>query len=202
MILIPSKHDAKMRKSVTRYINDLHDEYSKLLTIRVDLGYRKEHAEALELADIKRDIKRLCDNRRSNSIFKHQVGYVCKFEHTPEKGPHAHALILFDGQQIQKDSYRADAVGEYWGEHITEGKGVYHNCNRDKEKYQHCGIGMIEHSDVEKRRNLLDHVVPYMLKSDQSIDGIRQSGREKSITKGIAPKVKSTSGRPRSKKAE
>ena len=198
----PSKHDVKMRKSVTQYINDLHDVHSKLLTVRVDLGYRKEHAETLELADIKRDIKRMFDNRRSNSIFEHQVGYICKFEHTPEKGPHAHAAFFFDGQQVQKDIYRADAVGKYWNGQITEGKGVYHNCNRDKEKYQHCGIGMIEHSDIEKRRNLLDFVVPYMLKSEQSIDDIRQSGREKSITKGIAPNARSTSGRPRSKKAE
>lgn len=198
----PSKHDVKMRKSVTKYINDLHDVHSKLLTIRVDLGYRKEHAETLELADIKRDIKRLCDNRRSNSIFKHQVGYICKFEHTPEKGFHAHAALFFDGQKVQKDTYRADAVGEYWNGQITGGRGVYHNCNKDKEKYQHCGIGMIEHSDMEKRHNLLDHVVPYLLKSEQSIDDIRQSGREKSITKGIAPNARSTSGRPRSKKAE
>ena len=202
MSQIPSKHDVKMRKSVTQYINGLHDVHSKLLVVRVDLGYRKEHAQTLQLSDIKRDVKRMLDNRRSNSIFEHQVGYVCKFEHTPEKGYHAHPLFLFDGQQVQKDSYRADAVGQYWVDHITKGRGVYHNCNRDKEKYQHCGIGMIEHSDIEKRQNLLDHVVPYLLKSEQSIDDLRQSGREKSITKGVAPKVKSSSGRPRSKKAE
>ncbi len=202
MSQIPSKHDVKMRKSVTQYINDLHDVHSKLLVVRVDLGYRKEHSQTLELSDIKRDVKRMLDNRRNNSIFKHQVGYICKFEDTPEKGIHAHTLFLFDGQQVQKDSYRADAVGEYWTEQITEGKGVFHNCNRDKDKYQRCGIGMIKHSDVEKRQNLLDHVVPYLLKTDQSIEGIRQSGREKSITKGIVPNVKRSSGRPRTKKAE
>lgn len=59
---------------------------------------------------------------------------------------------------------------------------------------------MIDHSDTAKRDNLINSVVPYMLKAEQSIDGIRQTGKEKSVTKGIAPKTKSSTGRPRSKK--
>jgi hypothetical protein len=93
-----------------------------------------------------------------------------------------------------------DQLGLYWNERITEGTGVYHNCNRDKNKYLDCGIGMIDHSDTAKRDNLINSVVPYMLKAEQSIDGIRQTGKEKSVTKGIAPKTKSSTGRPRSKK--
>jgi len=40
--------------------------------------------------------------------------------------------------------------------------------------------------------------VPYMLKADQSIDDLRENGRERAITKGITPKPKSGAGRPRS----
>ena len=189
----------KTHRSVNNYINSLHDQYSKILAIRVDLGYLKEHSEQALLSDIKKDVKKLLDNRRGKpSIFQDQVGYVVKYENAPEKGPHAHALFLYDGQHVQKDAYIGDQIGKYWSENITAGKGVHHNCNRDKDKYKDCGIGMINHADSHKRENLLNHVVPYMLKADQSIDDLRENGRERAITKGITPKPKSGAGRPRS----
>lgn len=151
------------------------------------------------LSDIKKDVKKLLDNRRGKpSIFQDQVGYVVKYENAPGKGPHAHALFLYDGQHVQKDAYIGDQIGKYWSENITVGRGVHHNCNRDKDKYKDCGIGMINHADSHKRENLLNHVVPYMLKADQSIDDLRENGRERAITKGITPKPKSGAGRPRS----
>ena len=189
----------KTHRSVNNYINSLHDQYSKILAIRVDLGYLKEHSEQALLSDIKKDVKKLLDNRRGKpSIFQDQVGYVVKYENAPEKGPHAHALFLYDGQHVQKDAYIGDQIGKYWSENITVGRGVHHNCNRDKDKYKDCGIGMINHADSHKRENLLNHVVPYMLKADQSIDDLRENGRERAITKGITPKPKSGAGRPRS----
>lgn len=191
--------NTKTHRSVNNYINSLHDQYSKILAIRVDLGYLKEHSEQALLSDIKKDVKKLLDNRRGKpSIFQDQVGYVVKYENAPDKGPHAHALFLYDGQHVQKDAYIGDQIGKYWSENITAGKGVHHNCNRDKDKYKDCGIGMINHADSHKRENLLNHVVPYMLKADQSIDDLRENGRERAITKGITPKPKSGAGRPRS----
>ena len=191
--------NTKTHRSVNNYINSLHDQYSKILAIRVDLGYLKEHSEQALLSDIKKDVKKLLDNRRGKpSIFQDQVGYVVKYENAPDKGPHAHALFLYDGQHVQKDAYIGDKIGKYWSENITAGKGVHHNCNRDKDKYKDCGIGMINHADSHKRENLLNHVVPYMLKADQSIDDLRENGRERAITKGITPKPKSGAGRPRS----
>lgn len=189
----------KTHRSVNNYINSLHDQYSKILAIRFDLGYLKEHSEQALLSDIKKDVKKLLDNRRGKpSIFQDQVGYVVKYENAPDKGPHAHALFLYDGQHVQKDAYIGDQIGKYWSENITVGRGVHHNCNRDKDKYKDCGIGMINHADSHKRENLLNHVVPYMLKADQSIDDLRENGRERAITKGITPKPKSGAGRPRS----
>lgn len=191
--------NTKTHRSVNNYINSLHDQYSKILAIRVDLGYLKEHSEQALLSDIKKDVKKLLDNRRGKpSIFQDQVGYVVKYENAPDKGPHAHALFLYDGQHVQKDAYIGDQIGKYWSENITVGRGVHHNCNRDKDKYKDCGIGMINHADSHKRENLLNHVVPYMLKADQSIDDLRENGRERAITKGITPKPKSGAGRPRS----
>lgn len=184
-------------KSVTRYLDQLHENYSKLLILRIDLGYAKEHGRSLELPAIKRDAKHFLDNRRANhSLFGHQVGYIFKFENTAEKGPHIHALLAYDGQKVTKDAYLSDRIGKYWSETITGGKGVYHSCNRQKLRYEQCGIGMIDHSDTDKRKNLTEKVIPYLLKSEQSIQGIKV-GKERSVTKGIAPPRTPKVGRPR-----
>jgi len=190
------KANGRNLESVTDYCRELQDEYSKLLAVRIDLGYNKEHASECSLEEIKNDVKHMLDNRRANhSLFRDQVGYVFKFESTEEKGPHVHALLFFNGQKVCKDAHLGDQIGNYWNEKITGGNGVFHNCN--KNRYEQCGIGMIDHSDFEKRAILEEKVIGYMLKDEQSIDGIKQSGREKSVTKGVCTRNKSNAGRPR-----
>lgn len=190
------KANGRNLESVTNYCRKLQDEYSKLLAVRIDLGYNKEHANECSLEEIKKDVKHMLDNRRANrSLFQHQVGYVFKFEDAEEKGPHAHALLLFNGQKVCKGAHLGEQIGKYWNEKITDGNGVFHNCN--KNHYDQCGIGMIDHSDFAKRAVLEEKVIGYMLKDEQSIDGIKQSGREKSVTKGVCTHKKSNAGRPR-----
>jgi hypothetical protein len=191
-------NNSKIAKSVQSYIDRLHEQNSKLLVLRVDFSYGKEHSQSMGLKDIKRDTKHLLDNRRGNqTLFAHQLGYVMKFENAPEKGPHVHALLIFDGQQVQKDAYLADQIGHYWKENITEGKGLYHNCNRNKGTYEQCGVGMVDYSDTDKRSVLSNRVVPYMLKPEQSIDTLKVDGKERSVTKGVAPRGTHKAGRPR-----
>ncbi len=190
------KASGRNLESVTNYCRELQDEYSKLLAVRIDLGYNKEHASECSLEEIKKDVKHMLDNRRANrSLFRDQVGYIFKFEDALEKGPHAHALLFFNGQKVCKDAHLGDQIGNYWNEKITGGNGVFHNCN--KNHYEQCGIGMIDHSDFEKRAILEEKVIGYMLKDEQSIDGLKQSGREKSVTKGVCTSKKSNAGRPR-----
>ncbi|MCE1194307.1 MAG: inovirus Gp2 family protein [Acidovorax sp.] len=190
------KENGRNLESVTNYCRELQDTYSKLLAVRIDLGYKKAHGSECRLDEIKQDVKHLLDNRRGKrSLFEHQVGYVVKFEDTEEKGPHAHALFFYDGQKACKDAYLGDQIGNYWNERITDGNGVFHNCN--KNRYDQRGIGMIDHSDFAKRAVLEEKVIGYMLKDEQSIDGIKQSGREKSLTKGVCTHNKSNAGRPR-----
>jgi hypothetical protein len=185
--------DKRTAKSIDAYIDSLQERHSKILAIRIDLGYTKEHAANIDLADLKKDVKHLLDNRRSKpSLFQTQIGYVLKYENASEKWPHRHALFLFDGQKTHKDAFLADQIGKYWSEVITRGEGIYHNCNREKNSYEQCGIGMLDHTDHVKRAALKERVIPYLLKSEQSIGPIKSSGKERSITKGALPKSRNT----------
>lgn len=90
-----------------------------------------------------------------------------------------------------------DQIGQYWKTEITDGKGIYHNCNREKDTYAECALGLIEHTDDAKRAVLKEKAIAYLCKEEQSIDPLKQSGSERSFTRGIAPRKKSNAGRPR-----
>ena len=186
-----------MIKSTTNYIDQLLDAHSKIQVIRLDLGYTNDHARNTSLEKINQDLNQLLNNRRNNqSIFGNMIGYVAKREYTADKGPHIHAVFIFDGQKVSKDAHKGDQIGNYWRK-ITNDQGIFHNCNRDKEKYAECALGMIHHSNELKRNTLKEKVIAYLCKEKQSIDPIKLSGNERSLTRGVAPRKKSNAGRPR-----
>lgn len=193
-----SRNSQRMVESTATYIDDLFDVYSKMQFIRLDLSYTKEHAREASLEEINQDLTHLLNNRRTKpSIFENMVGYIAKREYTEDKGPHIHTLFIYDGQKISKDAYKGDQIGAYWKNEITEGKGIFHNCNREKGKYAECALGMIDHTDEAKRTLLKEKAIAYLCKDEQSVDPIKQSGSERSFTRGIAPRKKSNAGRPR-----
>jgi len=190
------KKEQQRLDSSKKYIDALSGMHSKLNIIRVDLGYKKPHSEEIGLAEANRDINHMMNNRRSKpSIFEHQVGYMIKREYTKDKGMHLHALIAFDGQKVKQSAFKADEIGEYWVEN-TDGRGSYHNCNRNK--YARNGIGMLDHRDSEKRKILDEDVISYLTKDEQSVDSMKAKKKGRAFTRGSIPKnSKGRRGRPR-----
>jgi len=193
-----TRNNKHMVKSTSTYIDQLLENHSKIQVIRLDLSYKKEHARKASLENINQDFTHLLNNRRTKpSIFENMVGYIAKREYTENKGPHIHSIFIYDGQKMSKDAYKGEQIGEYWKNEITDGKGIYHNCNREKEKYAECALGMIDHTDETKRTVLKEKAIAYLCKDEQNVAPIKQSGNERSFTRGIAPRKKSNAGRPR-----
>ncbi len=190
----------KRLNSTKEYIDGLQEQYSKLLVVRVDLGYTKECSKKIELDDVNKDLKKMLNNRRSKpSTFKNNVGYICKKEYTEDKGVHLHTLFLYDGQKVQKDAYIADEIGKYWNALITNGRGVYHNCNRNN--YKDSGIGMLDHKDTEKREILDTKVISYLCKDDenQDIAPVKSNKKDRAFVRSTIKKKTKSIGRPRTK---
>jgi hypothetical protein len=184
--------------STKQYIDVLSENYSKLNMIRVDLSYKKPHSDTMTLDDANSDFNRMMNNRRSKpSIFKELVGHMCKKEYTENKGVHFHAFFFYDGQKVLKDILKADQIGEYWINEITKGKGSYHNCNRNRNKYLFPAVGILDHKDSKKRENL-DIAVSYLCKDDyQDIEPIKSNEKDRAFVRGTIPKSKKKLGRPR-----
>ena len=96
--------DKRRQTSNEKYVDALQDRYSKLCVVRVDFGYKKDENNEVNitLEEANKHIDKLLNNRRNNSIFKDNVGYVIKTEYTEDKGVHNHAVLFFDGKGLIK----------------------------------------------------------------------------------------------------
>jgi hypothetical protein len=180
-------------QSCERYIDALFARHARLLVLRLDFGYRKAQCGTLE--EVQKDIERYLNNRRNNRLFDTWVGYIIKLECTAEKGPHFHCIFFLDGSASYKDVYLAHEYGQYW-ERITEGRGIFFNCNLKKHDYDYCGVGMIHHADAQLRKNLL-LPVRYITKPEQAVL-MKASPKSRTLWKGESPAERTRSiGRPR-----
>lgn len=179
-------------KEFSSYVLKLFAIWSRLIVIRIDLGYVKDTNATIE--DLDKDIKHLFKNERHNKrLFGYLKGYIIKFEYGMAKGNHAHLILFYDGSKRNNasDSYIAKEIGEYWKDEIAEGRGGYWNCNADKIQYAkigRLGIGVVHADDQQKINNLL-FIVKYLCKKEQFIKPIARP-RMKLIRKKHLPRRK------------
>lgn len=193
-------------KNYSGYVKALFKRWSRLLVVRIDLSYLVQRDEQsnrthqiVSLEQVKDDLFRLLRNKRHNAMFDALVGYIWKLEYGDLKGYHYHLILFFKGSEVRSDYHKGKEIGEYWRDVITEGRGLYFNCNGKKDDYAYLGIGMINSDSVDDaplRFNLIDRVVRYLTKSDQYLK-VKLKATDRSIGKGVMPKRISHAGRPR-----
>jgi hypothetical protein len=114
---------------------------------------------------LQQDMVRFKRRMSTDPFFKDIAGYIFKLEYGLSKGHHLHCMFFFDGSKVMKDKYIAQKIGELWVE-TTDHRGGFFNCNRIKESYKFLGIGMVNHYESEKRRNL-GLALSYLFKAEQ-----------------------------------
>ena len=197
MLINNNKKTNRRLESTKKYIDDLSKKYSKLNIVRVDLGYTKEDSKSITFEDASKDLNKMLNNTRSKpTVFGEMVGYITKKELGEDKGVHIHVAIIYNGNIVREDITKAQQIGEYWKNNITKGKGVFHNCS--KNEYKNKAVGIIDYKDEEKRKIFDEKVLTYLCKDEQSIDSLKTNIKDRAFTRGIAPKKKSNTGRPRS----
>jgi hypothetical protein len=106
-------------------------------------------------------------------------------------------VFFYDGSQVQQDINRANMIGQYWENNITQGRGLYYNCNAHKDEYKYCGIGMINWNNSELIANL-KLAAQYLAKPDEYISAFMTDidiGR--TFGRGTLRERTETRGRPR-----
>lgn len=174
-----SRNERERFNSIREFINQCFALCSRPLILRLDFAYREYRCPDLKTVTRHRD-KLL---RYLRETYNHQhhdayIGLIWKLEYGPDKGYHLHTLIVLDGSKVQQDVSLARIIGDYWIDHITEGKGLYYNCNAEKHKYPRCGIGMVDHWDSEKRDYLINNAASYLAKEDKLMQEMIQRESE------------------------
>lgn len=192
------------KNSLLKYINALFNAHSRLLVIRLDLSYKKkptpylkkhEFCEQLEKAQEHRH--KLIQHLKRKQLKDAFVGYAWKLEYGLEKSFHYHMIFFLDGSKYKKDVEIAKSIGEYWVEQVTEGNGLYWNCNANQDSYRANGIGTVNYYDKDKRKNL-EQASLYLVKPDYFVRVFMPNGG-KAYDRGQMPKNIETRGRKRSK---
>lgn len=209
---------SKNKQSLLRYIESLFEYRSRLLILRMDFSYQQDGGGFFRTLDNKkidllfgttskelleewsievRAQRNLLLKNLKKKYKKDLVGYVWKLEYGAEKAFHYHMMFFLDESNHRQDIKIAESIGEMWKHEITQGKGIYWNCNAKKKNYEKNGrvaTGKIKHDDHELRENL-NIMASYLTKPDYFVrltlpNGVRTFG------KGSSPK-KIKSGRPR-----
>lgn len=123
------------------------------------------------------------------------VGYMWKLEYTEIKSFHYHMMFFLDGSEHREDITIAQNIGELWVNEITQGDGLYWNCNAKKDQYRNLGVGMINHHETVLRDNMINTAL-YLVKKDYLIRSVMFNAKNRAFGKGQIPE-KSKSGRPR-----
>ena len=165
----------KNRKGIEDFINYILEGHSRILAIRIDCSYRqKEDLTAEDLAihiaeEYARDhLKLFMQQIKKRHEFEYTLGYVIKMERGIKKGLHFHMLFFMDSRKHQKDILLADMFGNVW-EEVTDGEGLYFNCNKKWKNSPLCAVGTIHREDHEKIAGLKNDVITYMTKIDEYV---------------------------------
>jgi hypothetical protein len=193
----------KAYKGLSELIIALFARHSRLLVIRLDLGYRNEYCTPAGVLGVayeeskkhRKELLKYFRSRMSPAV----IGYAWKLEYGLAKTYHYHLLLFFDGAHSHQDITIAQAIGEYWVSNVTDGRGIYHNCNNNKAQYKArgiLGIGMVKHDDLSLR-NGLKTAAAYLTKVDIFVRMVIAGGG-RCFGKSGKPKMKKDGrGRPR-----
>lgn len=200
----------KNHAAAGRMVDKLRNRHAKLLVLRLDVGYKRlryplsakwdprDAMDAHSANAAKKTLKKFFNNARTNKLFQHMVGYIWKLEVGEATGHHFHLVLFFDGSKVQQDDYLCQQIGEYWVRETTQGEGRFHNCNRDKNLYRQCAIGMLHYDDDEAYDRLLNIAIAYLTKKEEYLRPVLPKGYrvfDHSCVKAAPTKA----GRPRTK---
>lgn len=136
----------------------------RLVVVRVDLGYAKspQHQQH-QLSMFKHHIGLLFKRKDRLPCFKHLRGYVCGIEYGLIKGWHAHLMLFYNGDRVQRDYAVGQQVGQEWQKIVNNDLAkrqasdqpdwqpaltpIFFNCNAKKTQYRRCGIGRFSTTD-------------------------------------------------------
>lgn len=150
------------KSELRKYSRQISDAYSRILVVRVDLGYLQEFHSRINIDDLYFDLDMLVNRiQNKDGIFKHVIGYAWGLEQGGKsKGYHCHLAVIYDTvHRAGTARYWGDKIIKLWND-ITRDYGQGYNCyNRERvaelSAKDKLGIGLIYRRDADQVENFL-----------------------------------------------
>lgn len=156
-------HNNHLKTRLFNHHDNLFDNYSKILMLRVDLSYLKD-SDAFWMQDEIESAWQMTLLTEQLNIHSDIIGFAWVMECTELHGIHIHAAFYLDGQRHRKVWNTWQAIECLWGD-ITNGEGHAQWC-KPQEHYRVRGERVICHDD-DKGRNGMTYILSYLSKVDQ-----------------------------------
>ena len=153
-------------RNLNKRLDYLIQNYSSILVVRVDFGYRHK----VPLEQVVSDFERFKKKLTYTQYGKEKLLFVWALEQGESKGFHYHIAILFDGSSRYGAYKIASDLGEIWKE-VTQGNGIYFNCHdraylAEFERRGKTGIGMI-YSNFQPQVDNMKATLGYLAQPDK-----------------------------------
>ena len=162
----------KSYQGLTGYIDQIFENHVDQFVVRMDFCYKNPNnyltAEdnAKEYEDLIRHRKALQEFLESKVIFGEDVflGSAWKVEYGPYKYFNLHALMFFNANTLPESLDLSKIIGNHWTNEVTQGEGLYFNCQAYPSNFKKCGTGLIRSHDITGQTALKKAAI-YMTKT-------------------------------------
>ncbi|MGZ3752427.1 MAG: hypothetical protein ACXVAU_14190 [Mucilaginibacter sp.] len=172
-----AKHNRKLRQncdSSDKYIDGLLKKYPKLIAVHLEVFnkfdiYNSPTSDIRnQLLQAKKDLKRFLNNKRSNKLLNHRVGYMWKLDYRPVKGICSNIVLFFDDSILKEYPHIEKDISEYWLKTINK------KTAKNQETFMPQHINITTYRD-ELKRNISKLInLNYYVKIDL---GVRTFGK-------------------------
>ncbi|MDZ4285625.1 MAG: hypothetical protein U1A23_01720, partial [Candidatus Sungbacteria bacterium] len=164
---------ARVRRNRRRGLDfeeQMFSNSSRYLVLHLTLSYQIRYRDDVTLNKIQnhRDTFFRHVGEYPSPLLQGIKGCIWKLEEGNQSGLHLHLLIFYSAER-KADVMVARAIGDYWVNEVTGGRGEYWNSNADKDKLNRwgVGIGQVNRHDNSKRESLRAFIANYIAKANQ-----------------------------------
>lgn len=158
-------------ESFAKYVKTIIYDYSCVLIVRVDLGYREEYLPEVTFDQFSSDVERLRSYLKDRQgDVQHLLGYGMALEQGQSRGFHIHLYLIYNAARVQQDGYFAMGMIKRWKEITAEMGTGYNGNNKEKKKEFQVkgllGVGKIHRNCQHEVDNALK-VASYLNRADK-----------------------------------
>lgn len=166
-------------QKLTKYLNQLINQYSRLLMVRVDVSYRNSDKNEVGVYEFREHMRVLRERlRNKDGCIEGLEGYAWALEQgyrRKESGNlHCHLLLIYSGAKRKNAYYLAKEIGEIWRS-ITNGQGTYFNNHtsdyiKTLKKRGQFPVAMVHQKSSHEVENALE-VLVYLTTKKKDVHG-------------------------------